>query len=156
MDTSDENESNMSQDNIVHMPLITGNAVTSLEQAREVEAGSSKDKHYSNIPVQQPKTIEEEATKFIKEAQRSKARLYKVPGNFDINQTNLVNLTRLVDSVEQPGWPGTSIVQMDEDYQMIDTHIDESFKKRIQEFEYIDFSKLVTKSKVLKEEDWKL
>ena len=43
--------------------------------------------------------------------------------------------------------------QIDQDYQMIDSHIDKTIKKKIQSYEYIDFSKLVSQSKMFKEEE---
>ena len=56
--------------------------------------------------------------------------------------------------------PGTNfrtftidVNQIDQDYQMIDSHIEESIKKKIQAFEYIDFSKLISKKNSLREED---
>ena len=45
---------------------------------------------------------------------------------------------------------------MDQDYQMIDTHVDESIKRKIQNFEYIDFSKLVSRNRMSREEDQRL
>ena len=41
----------------------------------------------------------------------------------------------------------TSVASMDEDYQMIDSHIDENLKKKIWNLEYVDFSKLLTKGR---------
>ena len=46
-----------------------------------------------------------------------------------------------------------STVQMDEDYQMIDAHVEESLKRKIQCFEYIDLAKLMTKNKANGEDD---
>ena len=49
-----------------------------------------------------------------------------------------------------PGKPGSclDIVAMDNNYQMIDTHIDEAMRNNIVNFEYIDFSKLLSKNRV--------
>ena len=72
-------------------------------------------------------TPEEEAATMIKDAKRSKTKLYEVPGK-------CVNFV-------------TDMVMIDQDYQMIDTHIDKPLKHKIQCFEYIDFSKLISKNK---------
>ena len=42
---------------------------------------------------------------------------------------------------------------MDHDYHMIDNHIDEAMKKKILEFEYVDFSKLLPHNRSLHEDD---
>ena len=85
--------------------------------------------------------MEEEADKFIKEVERSKARLYKVPGKvFDHKQV-------LYFELQQPS-NLMNVAQIDEDYQMIDAHLDEGTKQKIQAFEYVDFSKLISKGKL--------
>ena len=47
----------------------------------------------------------------------------------------------------------SAVSLMDKDYQMLDAHVEDSFKKKVLSFEYIDFSKLVGKNKPVKEED---
>ena len=68
---------------------------------------------------------ESQAERVIKEAELAKARLYEVPGKLDFM---------------------LSTAQIDEDYQMIDAHLDDANKSKIQCFEYIDFSKLLAKN----------
>ena len=100
------------------------------------EAGTSNDHRFSSEPA---KSQEELADEMIKENERRKAHLYSVPGK-GISHS-------LVTS------PVSDVSQIDQDYQMLDSHIDESVKVKIQSMEYIDFSKLICKSRVLTEED---
>ena len=55
----------------------------------------------------------------LQEAECSKARIREVPGR------------------------NYSVHLIDEDYQMIDAHVEEAFKRKVQNFEYVDFSKLI-------------
>ena len=43
--------------------------------------------------------------------------------------------------------------QIDQDYQMIDSHVEESLRNKVQGFEYVDFSKLLPRSKGCRDED---
>ena len=45
---------------------------------------------------------------------------------------------------------------MNQDYQMIDLHVEEALRKKIISFEYIDFSKLIARNRMLKEDDQRL
>ena len=56
---------------------------------------------------------------FIRESERNKATMLQVPGKQD------------------------NILSIDNDYQMIDAHIDEGMRKCILNFEYVDLSKLL-------------
>ena len=92
--------------------------------------------------MQQKKvTHEDQADQIIKDAECSKARMYDVkgksPNNFD---------TRGLSN-------GLSTIQMDEDYQMLDTHVHENTRKKILEFEYVEFSKLISKNRFMNEQD---
>ena len=74
---------------------------------------------------------EEQAEKIILEAERSRARVMDVKGkNFD-----------------------TDVTLIDQDYQMIDAHLDFSVKRKIQNLEYIDLSRLVSKYKAVWDDD---
>ena len=42
---------------------------------------------------------------------------------------------------------------MDKDYQMIDAHIDDALKRKVLNFEYVNFSKLIVCNKPVKEDD---
>ena len=109
--------------------------------------GGSRDKWFSMDPQTQP-TPEQQADQFLKEAERSKARILGVPGNlsFPLNcQVNKADEANFID-----------VNKMDQDYQMIDTHVDETLRKHIHAFEYVDFSKLLSKNRVYKDEDQRL
>ena len=45
------------------------------------------------------------------------------------------------------------IAMIDNDYQMLDSHVDEGIRNKIVNFEYVDFGKLLNKSKFGKEEE---
>ena len=77
-------------------------------------------------------TADEQAEEIIRESERAKAKLYEVPGMGLF--TNKINI-------------GNDIIQMDLDYQMIDSHLDEGLKCKIQCFEFVDFSKLIVKNR---------
>ena len=68
-----------------------------------------------------------------------KTRIFEVPGEQNSNSNELI--------------PRKSVSAMGEDYQMIDAHIEESMKKKIVSFEYVDFSKLLVTGKSIKEEE---
>ena len=73
-------------------------------------------------------TPEEHAAKFIQDHERGKATINEVPGKLSANV-------------------------IDEDYQMIDAHVDETLKRKIQAFEYVDFGKLISRHRYMCEED---
>ena len=81
------------------------------------EPGTSKD-------TEPELTAEEKADLIIKEAEKSRACMLDLPGR------------SLMHSFF-----------MDEDYHMIDAHIDENLKKKIINLEYVDFSRLLAKDR---------
>ena len=68
------------------------------------------------------------AAKMIQEAEKVRAIMFEVPVKFNTSQ-------------------------IDEDYQMIDSHLDDSLKHKIQAFEYVDFARLISKNKSLRDEE---
>ena len=87
-------------------------------------------------------TSEEEANRIIKETEQHKAVTHSVPGKSG----------KLVDD-QLSVMPKISVSAMDQNYQMVDSHVDESTRKKIIAFEYVDFSKLINKMKPTKEDD---
>ena len=83
-------------------------------------------------------TAEEQAEDLIRTAEKSRARLFEVPGKTDLYANSL------------------STASMNEDYQMIDSHIDEGIKCKIQCFVYVNFCKLTAKNKILKDDNQQL
>ena len=67
------------------------------------------------------KTPEQRADDFIRESKKNKATMLQVPGKVT----------------------GRDIIAIDNDYQMINANIDDTLRKRILNFEYMDFSKLL-------------
>ena len=132
MDTSDET---------VDTELGLANAGLSLISERprhqdEARPGTSFEQAVAAaVPAPPPQRTAEENVEFlITEHEKSKARIYEVPGK--VHNTVSVNVAKI-----------------DEDYQMIDAHVDEAFKKKVIGFEYIDFSKLIVKNKTVREEE---
>ena len=69
-------------------------------------------------------------SKLIWDMEQNEATMYEVPGK-----------EKAITSI------------IDKDYQMIDTHIDESLRSHILTFKYTDFSKLISKSRYVREDD---
>ena len=67
----------------------------------------------------------------VKNAENSRAKIYGVKG--EAQQIN--------------------VAMIDQDYQMIDAHIDESLRKKIINFEYVDFSKLLANQRAYHDEE---
>ena len=75
-------------------------------------------------------TPEERAQEVIREAEQSKAHMYDVAGEL----SNLRNINLNQHSM-----------LMDEDYQMIGSNLDDTLKRKIWNFEYVDLSRLLSK-----------
>ena len=73
-------------------------------------------------------------------AERSHAQMYDVTGRA-FNQTQHTYDLSIQAMV------------INEDYQMIDAHIDEGIRKKIQAFEFIDFGKLLSKNCPMRDEE---
>ena len=86
--------------------------------------GKSTDPQYENTPKAR-KTPEQHAEEIVKNAERSRAKLYEVPGK-----------------------EVYSVAKIDKDYQVIDAHVEEAIQIKIQSFEYVDLSKLLQKHKI--------
>ena len=127
MNTSDES------DNIalLNASLIAGRCNQNIAEPQPGTSGMCKDNGNRGPET----TPEAQADNLIRDAERSRARLLEVPG-------------------KSP--PILSTVQIDEDYQMIDSHLDDMIKRKIVNFKYIDFSKLINRSKVISEQDQRL
>ena len=120
MDTSDELDNNhmLNTSNIVQFGnLITDQELMTTDHVTPVRQGTGNPKL----------TQQEQVDQIIKDSGNSKARLYEAPGKVVILTSN-------------------NAIDMDLDYQMIDSHIDEILQKKIQCFKYVEFSKLITKS----------
>ena len=83
---------------------------------------------------QQPLTAEEQADKIVRDVEMARARMFEVPGK--IGTTENLNTS-----------------QIDEDYQMIDSHVDEVLKRKIQAMEYVELGKLIPKNRFLHNDD---
>ena len=81
----------------------------------------------AQLPEQTP---QEHADEMVRNGEKSKARVYDMPGrDFSNNTTTSLGMLNLL--------------AIDNDYQMVDAHVDENLKKKILNFEYGDFAKLL-------------
>ena len=91
-------------------------------------------------------TPEERAEQLIHEAERAKAKIFSPKGNRKFS----------VDVEQNISQDLQAIVLIDQDYQVVGAHVDESLKQKIIEGQYIDFGKLIPKDKILSEEDGRM
>ena len=91
--------------------------------------------------VKQKLTTSEEANRITREVEQNKALLHGLPGKPNDLDADFSVACKV------------SVSQIDQDYQMIDSHIDESIKCKIHNLEYVDFSKLISKSKTTKDDE---
>ena len=85
------------------------------------------------------KTVEEKVDDIVRDAECSRARMYDVEGK-------LLN-SPLINRDFQ------NIALIDNDYQMIDAHLEETVKNKIITFEYKDLSRLLNKVRTGRDED---
>ena len=106
----------------------------------EVEAGPSNDAHFAT-----ERSAEVQVDDLVCDAEKSRARMFEVPGK-DMMGNAGHHPNMLHQHLESMINPFNSVAWIDEDYQMIDAHIDEVLKCKIQDFEFVDFSKLLSKN----------
>ena len=92
----------------------------------------------SNKPVPE-ETPEEVAAESIRRAEAKKAQIFPTTGESQ-------------SQVE----PFISVVKIDQDYQLVGSHIDQTTRDKIARGEYVDFSHLLPKDRILAEEDERL
>ena len=93
----------------------------------------------------------------ICEAEASKARMFATPGNPD----NLVNWSIVNPGCNQPELMQPNPMQqyssvVDENYLVIGAHLDIAIQNKIVNNEYVDFSRLIPKDRIAKEEDHRM
>ena len=89
-------------------------------------------------------TADERAKDLITEAEQARAEMFEVEGKSNPTPVSLGLLHK------------RNIQLIDNDYQMIDAHVDEAMRKKIVNYEYVDLSKLLVKNKNSREEDNRL
>ena len=89
--------------------------------------------------TQDRQTADERAKFMICQAEGAKARMYDITGNEHNDQNPLFH----------------SVV-VDEDYAIIGVHLDDNLRKKIIQGEFVDFSKLIPKDKIVTEADRRL
>ena len=80
----------------------------------------------------------------ICEAEAAKARMIPTSGNPYILDTGAGQVTRPTDHLS---------MHVDEQYRLMGTHIDQSLKAKILNFEYVDFARLIPKDRITKEDN---
>ena len=89
------------------------------------------------------KAPEDQAGQLIQNAKCSRARIFDTPGS------NLNNFL-----AEEIGCSNKcNVADIDQDYQMIDAHVDDALRKKILSFEYIAFCKLLVKNRGFRDEE---
>ena len=87
-------------------------------------------------------------SEMVRAAERSRARVFDVPGNDLVNShvkiNELLNQHELFHSV-----------MIDEDYLIVGMHVDDTTRRKIIQGEYVDFSKLIPKGRVSVEDIWR-
>ena len=87
----------------------------------------------------------------IREAEASKAQMFRTPGkdNFYERYYDVVDL----DQEASPPFPQHYSLMVDENYLVIGAHLDGAIQNKIINNEYVDFSRLITKDRLTKEDD---
>ena len=95
-------------------------------------------------------TPEEKAERYVREAEKSKARIFQTPGkeanndvDFELTESRMLKLQL-----------HTAII--DEDYETVASHIDDITYNKIVKGDYVDFAKLIPKDKIKDLEDNRL
>ena len=96
------------------------------------------DPYQQNEQQVKEKKPQEEAEEAIRDAENVKARMLNVPGEFTQLLANSKNL---------------NVSVIDQDYQMIDSHVEEVVRKKVLNMEYVDFSKLIPTQKMGRDDD---
>ena len=95
--------------------------------------------------VEDPMQVaQEQADEMYRESERLKARVYEITGRGKTNPDSVTN-----NKVNE-------IALMDNNYQMLDNHVDDILRCKILSFEYIDFSKLLVKNRNVRADEQRL
>ena len=115
-----------------------------MDTSDEVEMNLNNIRFFAD-PLPEPERMEVEevdpeqrAREIVRDHEKSKATMYEITGK---DYSNV-----------KP----SSIAEMDNNYQMIDAHLEESVRKKIENFEYVDLAKLLSKNKSSKEGEQRL
>ena len=89
-------------------------------------------------------------SEMVRQAERSRARIFDVPGKVAPTEYSQFqhDLGKLLSSQEL-----IHSVMVDEDYLVVGTHVDDQTKHKIILGEYVDFSRLIPKNRIISEED---
>ena len=104
------------------------------------------------------KRAEEKTNKLIRDAEHGITRAHDLPGEFenfhpfeDLNEINGHGRGEATNLDMRKEFIHSSMV--DESYQLVGAHIDQSMQERIIRGEYVDFSRLIAKDRVLTADD---
>ena len=126
-------------------PPSRGHQVQHTQRRRPPVAWGQSQARQNPRPYVTPE--EEKANRLVREAEQAKLQLYDVPGR------NFQNFPNVRSNFVERGEP---ISAMDNDYLMVAAHVDENTQAKIAAGEYVDFSKLVPKDRLIQEEDQRL
>ena len=97
-------------------------------------------------PAQRRDLVGEKSKRLVNEAENAKARIYEVPGEFNyyLDENSVHDHDQMVSMNQRKA----STAEMDEDYRLVASHIDHRTRVQILNHEYVDFSKLLPRSKL--------
>ena len=148
------NNANTTELNVVGEPQPS-----TLRGVREENRGQQK-KREEDLPHAQ-RILEQNVTKLIREVETSKARALDLQGKVTFDE--LDNTNKMNPGLMSKNTNGNFVmfapnqfmrtVIMDEDYLIVAAHIDENIERRIRDGEFVNFSCLLPRDRVLKEQD---
>ena len=162
IDTSDEllvEANNLSDQIDINLNII---AEKTKQQQRQDETGRRGDRFYEEEPRagssrqcgdrQQPvertpdEIANDRADQLVRQAEASKARILDVPGK-------LVGHSIDIDSQIDNASDRVRSVDVDEDYLVVGNYVDDTTRERIENGEYVDFSRLLPRDRLQVQED---
>ena len=101
--------------------------------------GMDKEENYRR---ETERRIQQRTEQIVRDAERSKARIFDVPGNREIHKETADFSKSVIYSL-----------LLDDNYQAVRSHLDIQTVKKIQEGEYVDFAKLLPKDRIENDQD---
>ena len=114
------------------------------------------DDGYRSMPAPPKRDlVEEKSKRIVNEAEAAKARIYEVPGEFcdddemlQSRDNDYSNYSNQQEQFIKRFRARVSTAEMDEDYKMVAAHIDHKTRIQILNHEYIDFAKLLPRTRL--------
>ena len=117
------------------------------DDRRDRQNSSSVEVPQADFGNHQQLDAEVHARNLIREAERNKARAANLPGN-----TQQLILPTFVNSNQAM----LHSVMVDESYLLVAAHVDEQLKRKVLQFKFVDFFRLLPHDRILQQEDQRL